>query len=128
MRLSIVTTDLPMQVDELRDLGVQAFCESCQRCVEACPSGAIPTGAKVSHNGVMKWKLDEEKCYAYWHVNGTDCGICMDVCPWTKPQTPFHKLMAEAASIKGPHQRWMAQADRVVYGLHKPSPDPDYLG
>jgi ferredoxin len=127
VRLSIVTTDLPMTFDEPRDIGVQSFCENCQRCVEACPSKAIPSGAKVSHNGVLKWKLDEEKCYAYWHVNGTDCGICMDVCPWTKPQTPFHRLMAFFASRKGPHQRWMARADRIIYGPHEPAENPDYL-
>jgi len=127
VRLSVVTTDMPMAHDIPVDIGVQSFCAVCQRCVEACPSGAIPGGDKVLHNGVMKWKLYEEKCYAYWHVNGTDCGICMDVCPWTKPNTPFHRLMAELASKKGLHQKWMAKADRLVYGAHKPAPKPDYL-
>lgn len=127
VRLSIVTTDLPMKPDNPRDIAVQSFCENCQRCVEACPSNAIPAGEKFEHNGILKWKLDEEKCYAYWHVNGTDCGICMDVCPWTKPPTPFHRLMANIASKQGAHQRWMAYADRVVYGPHKPAPNPDYL-
>ena len=127
LRLSIVTTDLPMTFDKSININVQSFCEKCQRCVDACPSGAIPTGEKVLHNGVLKWKLDEEKCYAYWHVHGTDCGICMDVCPWTKPHTLFHRLMGNIASIKGRHQHWMAQADRIIYGPHKPAPDPDYL-
>ena len=127
IRLSIVTTDLLLKVDDPIDIGVQSFCEVCLRCVEECPSGAIPAGEKVLHNGVMKWKLDEEKCYAYWHVNGTDCGICMDVCPWTKPTTLFHKMMANIASKKGPHQRWMAKADRMIYGSHKPGKSPDYL-
>ncbi len=127
VRLSVVTTDMPLAHDDPVDINVQSFCAACTRCVESCPSGAIPGGQKVLHNGVMKWKLDEEKCYAYWHVNGTDCGICMDVCPWTKPPAVFHKLMAEMAAIKGPHQKWMAVADRLVYGIHKPAPAPDYL-
>jgi hypothetical protein len=79
------------------------------------------------HNGLMKWKLDEKKCYAYWHVNGTDCGICMAACPWTKPDTHFHRFCAEIASIKGPHQRLMAVAERIVYGRYKPSTLPDFL-
>jgi len=127
LRLSVVTTNMPLMVDQPLDIGVQSFCEQCTRCVDACPSGAIPTGEKVLHNGVVKWKLDEEKCYAYWHVNGTDCGICMAVCPWTKPDTLFHHVMAAWASKKGPHQRWMAKADRFVYGPHKPVLNPDYL-
>lgn len=127
LRLSIVTTDMPLVHDAPRDIGVQSFCRSCLRCAQACPSGAIPAGDKVLNNGVYKWKLDEEKCYAYWHVNGTDCGICMAVCPWTKPNNPFHRLMAEAASHAGPHQRWMAKADRLVYGKHQPAARPDYL-
>lgn len=127
LRISIVTTDMPLTHDQPVDIGVQSFCEQCLLCVEECPSGAIPEGDKDLHNGVLKWKLDEEKCYAYWHVNGTDCGICMAVCPWTKPQTPFHRLMSEIASVKGPHQKWMADAERLVYGRHKPKPNPDYL-
>ena len=127
VRLSVVTTDMPLAHDESVDIGVQSFCEQCLICAEECPSGAIPLGGKTLHNGVMKWKLDQQKCYSYWHVNGTDCGICMAACPWTKPRTQFHRLSAEIASIKGPHQRFMAWAERAVYGRYKPTPTPDYL-
>ena len=127
VRLSVVTTDMPLAHDEPVDIGVQSFCEQCLICVEECPSGAIPLGEKTLHNGVMKWKLDQQKCYSYWHVNGTDCGICMAVCPWTKPRTLFHRLSAEIASIKGPHQWFMAWAERAVYGKYEPAPMPDYL-
>jgi len=127
VRLSVVTTDIPLAYDEPVDIGVQSFCEQCLICAEECPSGAIPLGGKTLHNGVMKWKLSEQKCYSYWHVNGTDCGICMAACPWTKPRTKFHRLSAEIASIKGPHQRFMAWAERAVYGRYKPAPMPDYI-
>lgn len=127
VRLSIVTTDLPLDHDLPIDIGVQSFCEQCRICSEECPSGAIPSGKKIVHNGLNKWKLDEKKCYSYWHVNGTDCGICMAVCPWTKPPTPFHRFTAKIASIKGPHQGWLAWAERAVYGKHKPAPNPEYL-
>jgi reductive dehalogenase len=127
VRLSAVTTDMPMQHDTPVDIGVQSFCEGCMICADECPSGAIPTGGKTLHNGLLKWKLDEKKCYAYWHVNGTDCAICMAVCPWTKPQKPIHKIAAHLASIKGPHQRLMAWADRAIYGKHKPGQSPDFI-
>lgn len=127
VRLSIVTTDMPLEHDLPVDIGVQSFCGQCRICAEECPSGAIPSGNKVMHNGVKKWKLEAESCYAYWHVNGTDCGICMAVCPWTKPLTPFHRFTAKLASVKGPHQRWLAWAERAVYGKHKSARIPQYL-
>lgn len=127
IRLSIVTTDMPISHDAPVDIAAQSFCEQCRICADECPSGAIPKGKKQLYNGVRKWKLDEEKCYTYWHVNGTDCGICMAACPWTKPPTHFHRFNAMLASMKGPHQRWMAWADRAVYGRHKPAIFPDYL-
>lgn len=127
VRLSIVTTDLPLEHDLPVDIGVQSFCGQCLICAQECPSEAIPIGDKSIHNGVKKWKLDEKKCYTYWHVNGTDCGICMAVCPWTKPPTPFHRVIAKIASIKGPHQGWLAWAERAVYGKHKAKLFPEYL-
>jgi len=127
LRLSVVTTDMPLDFDEPVDIAAQSFCEQCQLCAQSCPSGAIPCGEKVPHNGVLKWKLDEQKCYAYWHVNGTDCGICMAVCPWTKPQTAFHRAMSWFASKRGPHQGWMAKGEQLVYGSYKPKEAPDYL-
>ena len=105
IRLSLVTTDMPLEHDVPVDIGVQSFCGQCKLCADQCPSCAIPKGAKIEHNGLRKWKLDEKKCYRYWHVNGTDCGICMKVCPWTKPPTVFHKIMAEFATKKGKHQK-----------------------
>ena len=99
VRISVVTTDMPIQYDQPVDIGVQSFCEQCFICADECPSGAIPFGEKTLHNGLLKWKLDEKKCYSYWHVNGTDCGICMAVCPWTKPRTLFHRLNAEFRQV-----------------------------
>lgn len=116
LRLAVVTTDMPLTCDKPVDIGVQSFCEQCQLCAQNCPVHAIPSGPKREHNRVLKWKLDEKKCYGYWAVNQTDCGMCMSVCPWTKPNTLFHKTMAEFASCKGRHQKWMAWADHAVYG------------
>jgi len=128
LRLAVVTTDMPLAPDSPVDLGVQSFCEQCKACARLCPVGAIPKGEKQEHNGVLKWKLDERKCYAYWAVNQTSCGRCMSACPWTKPQKLFHKTMSEFASIKGPHQRWMAWADDVVYGHKERKSKKEFLG
>ncbi len=137
LRLAVVTTDMPLVHDKPVDIGVQAFCESCKICAEHCPIGAIPMGDKVEVNGVKRWKLDEQKCYRYWHASGTDCGICMTVCPWTKPPTLFHKFVGTLAMLKGPHQAWLAAADKLIgrrdhhsrgrKGARSGHPRPDFI-
>lgn len=127
VRLAVVTTDMPLAHDKPVDIGVQSFCETCKLCAEECPSRAIPTGDKVEYNGIKKWKLDEEACYRYWHVAGTDCSICMMVCPWTKPDNWFHKMMSVPATIAGPHQALMTWADKLFYGKYRSAPGPDFI-
>ncbi len=126
-RLAVVTTDMPLAHDKSVDIGAQSFCETCKICAENCPIGAIPTGDKTEFNGIKKWKLDAEKCYRYWHAVGTDCGLCMITCPWTKPRTRFHKTMSFFATIKGPHQALMTRADQFFYGKFKSAPRPNFM-
>jgi len=126
-RLAIVTTDLPLSHDPPQDIGVQSFCEQCQICAQECPVGAIPAGDKTEHNGILKWKLDEEKCYHYWHATGTDCGICMMSCPWTQPDTLFHRGMSWLATRPGRHQGMMVQAGKLLYGKYRAAPRPAYF-
>jgi ferredoxin len=123
LRLAVVTTDMPLAHDQPVDIGVQAFCNTCELCAEHCPIGAIPGGDKVEYNGIKKWKLDEAKCYRYWYAVGTDCATC----PWTKPSTWFHRSLSWLATRKGPHQSWMVQADRLFYGRRGPAPSPGFL-
>jgi reductive dehalogenase len=126
-RLSVVTTDMPLAHDAPVDIGVQSFCEQCQICAQECPVGAIPAGGKVEYNGMRKWKLDEEKCYRYWHAAGTDCGICMMACPWTQPDTLFHRALSRLATRPGLHQGLMARAGRLLYGTHRAANRPPYI-
>ncbi|MCD4686276.1 MAG: reductive dehalogenase [Anaerolineae bacterium] len=127
LRLAIVTTDMPLQHDAPVDLGVQSFCETCKVCAETCPSQAIPFGDKVEVNGTKRWKLDEEACYRYWFASGTDCGICMASCPWTKRSNWLHNLVVEVAGIKGPHQRLLPPLDKLIYGEFEAKQRPDYI-
>lgn len=116
LRLSVVTTDMPLAHDPPADIGVQAFCGRCLVCAENCPSGAIPKGEKVEFNGVMKWKLDAEKCYRYWYTVSTDCALCMSTCPWTNTGTWVHRILARLAMRRGPHQGLLASGYRFFFG------------
>ena len=66
------------------------FCGSCNRCVEACPTGAI----------LNNRTLDSERCISYQTIENRGdispelegllsgrvfgCDICQDVCPWNR--------------------------------------------
>jgi len=93
VRLGAVTTDLPLVTDKPVSFGVQDFCKRCLKCAVNCPSGAIPGGNKVNVRGVDKWPLDIERCIFYWRLIGTDCGLCMKVCPFSHPPTLLHNLV-----------------------------------
>jgi ferredoxin len=84
-RLSAVTTDLPLNYDQAADFGADDFCTRCQVCTNACPPGAI-LDVKQMVRGVEKWYVDFDACIPYFGET-LACGICLAVCPWSKPGT-----------------------------------------
>jgi len=116
VRLGAVTTNLPLIIDEPRDFGVQDFCGQCLKCAVNCPSGAIPHGDKVEERGVLKWQLNIEKCIRYWRILGTDCGLCMKVCPYSHPHTFFHNIVRKAIPRSATARRISIRGDDIFYG------------
>ena len=116
VRLAAVTTSLPLVPDKPVDLGAQEFCARCLKCADTCPSRSIPGGEKVVFNGIEKWKLDEEACFGYWAKVGTDCNICMGVCPFSRPNRSLHRLTRWMVA-KSPLARVLfPYLDNIVYG------------
>jgi hypothetical protein len=103
LRLSVVTTNLPLTQDKPIHFGVQHFCGFCKKCAANCPSRAIDSGEKALHNGVSKWQSDQESCYRFWRVQGSDCSVCVKVCPYSHPHTPVHRLV-----------RWVVRRNRLA--------------
>ncbi len=99
-RLCKIFTDLPLAVDKPITFGVKEFCMTCRKCADACPSQAISfekepsfQAATISTNGgAKKWSMNAEKCLEQWADAGTDCGICIKVCPYNKPNEWHHDL------------------------------------
>ena len=94
-KAAVVTTDLALSIDKPIDFGMQDFCSKCKQCARFCPSGAIPFGGKETYNGYERWSTDVEKCTRQRVGNkvGSGCGVCISVCPWNKPYTPFHRFI-----------------------------------
>lgn len=127
-RLSCVTTDMPLSHDEPVDLGVQDFCSKCLKCARACPANAIPMGDRVEVNGTLRWKADAERCLLYWGKIGAACMICQTICPWSKPPTSFHRLVAHMAVNIPWLRRGLVVMDDVFYGAEfKRKPKPGWL-
>jgi epoxyqueuosine reductase len=98
MRICKVLTDMPLQPDQPIEFGVQEFCEACKKCATKCPAQCIGMGSKsdkaptASENpGIVKWQVDHEKCRANgWAATGTNCTICISVCPYNKGEGWIH--------------------------------------
>ncbi len=116
VRLSVVTTSLPLVPDRPVHFGVQHFCEMCRKCAACCPSSSIDFGEKAVYNGVEKWRSDQESCYRFWRVQGSDCAVCIRVCPYSHPATPLHDLVRRAVRRNAWARRIALWADDLFYG------------
>lgn len=94
VKIAAVTTEIPLVYDNPVDIGVEEFCSECRICGEYCPVGAIPIKQeKKVVRGIRKWKLNDNACYGYWRKVSSDCGICLAVCPWSRPRNFPHSLI-----------------------------------
>ncbi|MGD8986307.1 MAG: reductive dehalogenase, partial [Desulfobacteraceae bacterium] len=98
VRLCKIFTDFPLVCDEPKEFGVTEFCEACKKCAKHCPAQAIPHGPrtveplnKSNAGGAFKWYSDLEKCFKFWAKNACDCGNCIRVCPFNKPDGVLHE-------------------------------------
>jgi len=127
----VLTTDLPLQVDEPVDFGLQQFCSHCRKCARECPCNAIPFGAKVMFNGYEMWKPDVERCTRYRVTNarGAACGRCMKTCPLNKVVSSDGAWLHRLGTWLGINARWLTPLlvpiatyldDRLGYGTRNP--------
>ena len=90
VRICKVFTDLPLKTDKPITFGVTEYCKSCQECVKACEADAIQkedepsfkTACLSNRQGVLRWAVNQDKCYKFWIENGGDCSNCIAACPF----------------------------------------------
>jgi len=123
-KAAVVTTDLPLAIDKPIEFGLQDFCSKCKKCARECPSGALSSGDKVMHNGYECWPSDIEKCTSMRVGNkkGSGCGVCIKVCPWNKPYTPFHRAVGWGVRHSSLARSLSVWADDFL-GYGKPHPE-----
>ena len=86
VRLGTIFTDCPLQGEGIYN---ENPCINCDKCVKACPSGAIL--GKPYYDGVQREEIfSAAVCSEYMKKafqkigRGAVCGICMKVCPANK--------------------------------------------
>lgn len=119
-----IYTDMEATPDGPITFGVKEFCESCMKCADVCPSGAIskddvPTvmNTEVSNTSYPHWAADGTKCLSYWTENHSSCARCIMACPFTKDENWLHQgVRIASSSIPGMHSVAREFDDLFGYG------------
>jgi ferredoxin len=129
VRISVVTTDIPLITDQNRkDPTVEEFCRICKKCAETCPSKAISFNDMETIEGVKRWQISQEKCFTYWCQAGTDCGKCMAVCPYAHPDNLFHNIIRFGIRKNFLFRKLAVKLDDLFYGKRPKAKDtPDKI-
>ncbi len=83
IRIGAVLTQLPLEADRPIDFGLEAFCKRCALCLMNCPSNSIKPHPRIV-NQRRFYKFDDQTCFQLWKNTGTDCGTCLQSCPFTQ--------------------------------------------
>jgi len=92
VRICKVLTDLPLEEDRPIAFGAAEVCRNCTICADSCPARAISFASDTTYEtvcasnnkGIKRWPVNSWACLQFWANNGTDCGICQAVCPFSR--------------------------------------------
>lgn len=129
VRLGVVTTDIPINPDpRYNGEAMIDFCRICVKCAENCPSKSIPFDGRQEIDGALRWRINPDTCFRYWNVIGTDCGLCMAVCPYSHPDNWEHNAIRWAIHRSGAARRAALWLDDLFYGRKPPRhPAPEWI-
>ncbi|MBN1651622.1 MAG: reductive dehalogenase [Bacteroidales bacterium] len=124
VRIAVVTTNMPLIADTAKqDAALIDFCVKCRKCADACPSQAISFADQKDIDGAKRWQINQEACYTYWTIIGTDCGRCVSVCPFSHPNNPMHNLVRSGIKNSALFRSLALELDDLFY-KRKPDSKP----
>jgi epoxyqueuosine reductase len=84
-------------------------CGSCDRCLRACPTGALPEPYRIDPNRCISYLTIEHKGAIDADLSAAlgnrvyGCDDCLAVCPWNKYATPTrHEAFLPRAELNAP--------------------------
>ena len=83
----VTTADVPVSAP------VADGCGTCDRCIPACPTGAIPEPGVIDANRCLSWLLQKPGVFPREHRAALGdriygCDDCQTACPFTRRRTP----------------------------------------
>jgi hypothetical protein len=66
--------------------------------------------------GIEKWQLNMEACLMDWRVMGSDCGLCMQTCPYSHPKALAHYIVRLGIKTSPFARTISAWGDDLFYG------------
>lgn len=121
-----IITDLELEYDtcEVNDL-----CGGCNRCIDACPTGAIiaprllDAGKCISYHTIeFRGDLPQEEKHMFgdWIFG---CDICQDVCPWNRKARSNSEIAFQpgTALLEMDKEKWEQLTDDQFHDLFRNS-------
>ncbi len=116
--LSEILTDLPL----LPEVAAVDRCGSCDRCVRACPTGALSGDGTIDARACISYLTIEHKGDIdgqYRAAIGNrvyGCDDCLAVCPWNKFSTPtLEQAFLPRPELKAPRLAELAELDDAAF-------------
>jgi len=117
VRIAVVTTNIPLNTNKYKyEPSIADFCTICKKCADNCPSNAISFDKMKDEAGVMRWIINHEACFTYWNITGTDCGKCIQVCPFSHPSNTMHNFIRKGIKNSYLFGQVALQMDDLFYG------------
>lgn len=120
--LGVILTSLEVPHDQRASLTPDR-CGSCQRCIDACPTGALTAPRQMDATLCISYLTIEKRgSIAFDLREGIGrqifgCDICQDVCPWNrKAPIAADPEMQARPELVNPALDWLAELDQNSFG------------